>query len=78
MNPLELWKRYKNWLWLDSELGLRLDVSRMDLPDDYAQAMEPAAPAAGPQHRCRNHVFDERAELEGPAVRPREFYPQFD
>lgn len=42
MTPRELWTRYQSWLFDDPALGLRLDVSRMDLPDDLDRRMEPA------------------------------------
>ncbi len=39
MAPRELWERYKRWLVDLPDLGFRLDVSRMDLPDDYAESL---------------------------------------
>ncbi|MGA7827227.1 MAG: glucose-6-phosphate isomerase [Geobacteraceae bacterium] len=41
MDTLELWERYKKNLNCYPELGLLLDVSRMDFPDDYFKTMEP-------------------------------------
>jgi len=35
----ESWKRYRTWLYDSSELGLRLDLSRMNLPGDYLETM---------------------------------------
>jgi len=42
MDSLKLWTRYKAWLYDDPASGFRLDVSRMDLPDDHAERMAPA------------------------------------
>jgi glucose-6-phosphate isomerase len=42
MDSRELWTRYKAWLYDDPSSGFRLDVSRMDLAADYAEAMAPA------------------------------------
>ncbi len=39
MSDLQLWKRYRDLLYVGPELGLRLDLSRMDLPDDYLASM---------------------------------------
>ena len=39
MSETETWKRYRAWLFDDPELGFRLDLSRMDLPDDYPERM---------------------------------------
>lgn len=41
MENQALWERYKENLNCYPELGLMLDVSRMDFPDDYFKAMEP-------------------------------------
>ncbi len=41
MDNQALWERYKENLNCYPELGLMLDVSRMDFPDDYFKAMEP-------------------------------------
>jgi glucose-6-phosphate isomerase len=40
MTQRNLWDRYRAWIVDDPELSFRLDVSRMDLPDDYDRAME--------------------------------------
>ena len=58
MKPLQLWERYKSWLCVDPDLGFRLDVSRMDLPDDYAERMGPAM----------SDAFDAMEALEGGAI----------
>jgi glucose-6-phosphate isomerase len=42
MDSRSLWNRYKTWLYDDPATGFRLDVSRMDLRDDHAEAMAPA------------------------------------
>ncbi len=39
MTASELWKRYRTWLFDDPELGLRLDLSRMNMPGDYLERM---------------------------------------
>ena len=43
---MSLWDRYRRWLYDDPASGFRLDVSRMDLPDDadasYGEAFERA------------------------------------
>jgi len=41
MDTLDMWERYKKNLNYYPEIGLMLDVSRMDFPDDYFQTMEP-------------------------------------
>ena len=40
MTKLELWKRYKKYLSSVPELGLRVDISRVNFPDDYFDRME--------------------------------------
>jgi len=40
MTQRNLWDRYRAWILDEPELSFRLDVSRMDLPDDYDRAME--------------------------------------
>jgi glucose-6-phosphate isomerase len=39
MDPRALWDRYRAWLYDDPATGVRLDVSRMDLPDDADVAL---------------------------------------
>lgn len=58
MENQALWKRYKENLNCYPELGLMLDVSRMDFPDDYFKAMEP----------FMLKVYQAMAELESGAV----------
>jgi glucose-6-phosphate isomerase len=40
MNPIELWERYKKYLYHNSTLGLMIDISRMNFPEDYFEKME--------------------------------------
>ena len=35
------WQRYRDWLFDDAELGLRLDLSRMDMSADFVERMAP-------------------------------------
>ena len=58
MNPRELWDRYRRWLFDDPELGVRLDVSRMDLTEEFIGAM------AGPMGRA----FEQMDALEAGAI----------
>jgi len=46
MSGRELWDRYREWLFDAAEQGFRLDVSRMGLPPDLPERMEPAISAA--------------------------------
>lgn len=41
MNNLELWKRYKKYLNVNPDLGLMIDISRMNFPEGYFDVMEP-------------------------------------
>jgi len=41
MNNIELWERYKKYLYHNSTLGLMVDISRMNFPVDYFNRMEP-------------------------------------
>jgi len=41
MNHIELWERYKKYLNVNPDLGLMIDISRMNFPEDYFDAMEP-------------------------------------
>jgi len=41
MEKLQLWERYKKRLYVDSELGLAVDSSRMNFSDSLAEEMEP-------------------------------------
>jgi glucose-6-phosphate isomerase len=46
MNARDLWDRYRAWLFDDAALGVRLDVSRMGLPDDVFARYEALAARA--------------------------------
>jgi hypothetical protein len=35
MNNIELWERYKKYLYFNTELGLMIDISWMNFPGDY-------------------------------------------
>ena len=54
MKERDLWDRYRRWLYDDPELGVRVDPSRMGLPEDYLETM------SGPLARA----FDEMRALE--------------
>lgn len=41
MTVNELWQRYRAWLFDDRELGLRVDLSRMNMPADSLKRMAP-------------------------------------
>ena len=41
MDPLTLWRRYKDRLCESSSVGLTLDLSRVDFADDFLAQMEP-------------------------------------
>ena len=41
MSSSDAWQRYRAWLYDDRSLGVRLDLSRMDLPDDLVRRMAP-------------------------------------
>ena len=49
MDARKLWESYRHWLLDEPDLGVRLDVSRMDLPEDalavHAKAVEGALAA---------------------------------
>ena len=40
MNPRELWEQYKSMLFDDPDLGVRLDLSRMNLPPGALEAAQ--------------------------------------
>ncbi len=55
MDRVDLWHRYRQYLWADSELGLRLDISRMHFAADFFD-----------RHRQRvDRAFVAMAALEG-------------
>lgn len=58
MDSLQLWERYKKHLCTTPAIGLMLDISRMNFPDNFFQSMEPA---------MRN-AFKSMDTLEGGAV----------
>ena len=58
MTARELWDRYRAWLVDLPDLGVRVDVSRMDLPSDYLKTMEPKVARA----------LDDMDALEGGAI----------
>lgn len=58
MTARDLWDRYRAWLVDVPELGVRLDVSRMDLPADFRKKMEPDVARA----------FDDMDALESGAI----------
>ncbi len=41
-DPGELWKRYQEYLYDDPDLGIRLDISRMDFDSAYLESMSSA------------------------------------
>ncbi|HTP66598.1 MAG TPA: glucose-6-phosphate isomerase [Geobacteraceae bacterium] len=41
MDNLKLWERYKKYLCVCPEIDLMLDISRMNFPDGFLEAMEP-------------------------------------
>src|SRR5262245_6263345 len=58
MTPVELWKRYQEYLCAIPSIGLTLDISRMQFPDGFLQTMEPALQSA----------YGEMEELERGAI----------
>jgi glucose-6-phosphate isomerase len=58
MNKLDLWDRYRENLYVSRELGLMLDISRMNFPNGFFDTVEPRMQRA----------FGEMAELEAGAV----------
>jgi len=41
MDDLALWQRYREYLCVCTDLGLMLDLSRMNFPEGFFTAMEP-------------------------------------
>jgi glucose-6-phosphate isomerase len=62
MNKLQLWQRYKDYLCVCPEIGLLLDISRMEFPDGFFDGME---------HRMQR-AFGEMTALEAGAVANRD------
>ncbi|HEX2770423.1 MAG TPA: glucose-6-phosphate isomerase [Geobacteraceae bacterium] len=58
MDNLTLWQRYREYLCVCTDLGLMLDLSRMNFPEDFFTAMEPRMQKA----------FAEMAVLEKGAI----------
>src|SRR6266568_3462952 len=58
MDTQQLWNRYKEYLCVCPEIGLTLDVSRMNFPSGFLSAMEPAMARA----------YAAMADLEGGAI----------
>jgi glucose-6-phosphate isomerase len=58
MDKGELWQRYKKYLGVYPELGLMLDISRMNFPADFFQGLEPRMQQA----------FQEMGALEGGSI----------
>ncbi len=58
MNTLQLWERYQTYLCHHPELGLSLDISRMNFADGFLQEMAPAMEKA----------YAEMASLEKGAI----------
>jgi len=64
MNRMDLWERYKKYLNFNPELGLMVDVSRMNFSEDYFEKMEPRIQKA----------FREMEALESGFHRPTRLY----
>ena len=62
MDKLELWQRYREYLCEAPELGLTLDISRMNFPDGFIEEMEPRMQRA----------YGEMAALEAGAMANRD------
>jgi glucose-6-phosphate isomerase len=62
MTPRELWERYKALLFDEPELGFRLDMSRLDLPDGLFESQEASMARA----------FDAMGALERGAIANRD------
>ena len=58
MDKAKLWDRYRKYLYVNQETGLMLDISRMNFPDGYLDAMEPRM----------QRTFGEMAALEAGAI----------
>src|SRR6266540_1728110 len=62
MDKRQLWKLYQQHLYVSRELGLMLDISRMNFPDGFFDEMEPRMQRA----------FGEMAGIEAGAVANRD------
>lgn len=58
MHKLKLWERYKKFLFHDAELGLSIDISRMNFPENFCARMEPQI----------QNAFNRMTELESGAI----------
>lgn len=58
MSAINLWQRYKEWLYYHEGLGFYLDISRMGFDQAFLQAMEPRFDKA----------FQDMAALEAGAI----------
>jgi len=58
MDKQQLWERYQEYLYVNDELGLMLDISRMNFPPDFFDRMESHVQKA----------FTDMAVLEGGAI----------
>ncbi|MBT0652730.1 glucose-6-phosphate isomerase [Geomobilimonas luticola] len=58
MDKRQLWERYQEYLYVSDELGLMLDISRMNFPPDFFDRMESGIQKA----------FTDMAALEGGAI----------
>jgi len=61
MNSKALWERYQRYLCDCPSIGMQLDISRMDFPDDYLRRMESAM-----QNAFRSMDLLEAGELANP------------
>ena len=41
MTNQELWQRYQDYLWTNENLGMTLDISRMNFTPEFLATMEP-------------------------------------
>ncbi|WP_420266407.1 glucose-6-phosphate isomerase [Candidatus Magnetominusculus dajiuhuensis] len=58
MKSTDYWKRYKKYLYVNENLGLMIDISRMNFSDAFMKKMEPHAQKA----------FDDMQKLEAGAI----------
>src|SRR3982750_2440219 len=58
MTPVDLWKRYQQYLCTAPSLGLSLDISRMNFDEGFLDSLEPRLQSA----------YNEMQELERGAI----------
>ena len=58
MTPVDLWKRYQQYLCTAPSLGLSLDISRMNFDEGFLESLEPRLQSA----------YNEMQELEHGAI----------